>query len=95
MQHDVFCFLRDEYSAIDLTSLLIKPVQRVTKYSLLFKDLLRATETPSHDDPYDVKVHYQELLLANVAAENVTTAANEATRRKELGNCCFLFAFAV
>lgn len=51
----------------DLFSFLIKPIQRLPKYVLLFKDLLKNTE-PSHPDFYNIEIalkKFQELNTKN------------------------------
>jgi hypothetical protein len=60
----------------DLASMLIKPVQRIMKYPMLFKELLAAT-TPAHPD-------YFNLKQAAASAREVADEINEAKRRKEL-----------
>lgn len=56
--------------------MLIKPVQRIMKYPMLFKELLAAT-TPAHPD-------YFNLKQAAASASEVADEINEAKRRKEL-----------
>lgn len=56
--------------------MLIKPVQRIMKYPMLFKELLAAT-TPAHPD-------YFNLRQAAASASAVADEINEAKRRKEL-----------
>jgi hypothetical protein len=60
----------------DLASMLIKPVQRIMKYPMLFKELLAAT-TPAHPD-------YFSLKQAAASASAVADEINEVKRRKEL-----------
>lgn len=62
--------------AWNLDSMLIKPVQRVTKYPLLFEDLLSCT-TPVHPDYFSIR-SAAELSRA-VAGE-----IDEAKRRKDV-----------
>lgn len=62
--------------AWDLASMLIKPVQRIMKYPMLFKELLAAT-TPAHPDYFNLK---QAAASASAVADEV----NEVKRRKDL-----------
>lgn len=76
-------YLKDRWDQIkphthawNLDSMLIKPVQRVTKYPLLFDDLLACT-TPVHPDYFSIRA----------AAEGCRTMAleiDEAKRRKDV-----------
>lgn len=56
--------------------MLIKPVQRITKYPLLFDDLLACT-TPVHPD-------YFHIRNAAVMARNVAQEIDESRRRKDV-----------
>ncbi|KAJ3208223.1 hypothetical protein HK099_000103 [Clydaea vesicula] len=62
--------------AWDLPSLLIKPVQRVLKYPLLLKQLLKETDQ-SHDD-------YENLTIAVKRSEAVAEAINTVKKRKDV-----------
>ncbi|KTW29133.1 uncharacterized protein T551_02407 [Pneumocystis jirovecii RU7] len=59
----------------ELPSLLIKPIQRICKYPLLLKELLKHT---SPSDP-----HYEELKQGMHAIKRVTDRVNETRRRQE------------
>ncbi|QSL66988.1 hypothetical protein MERGE_001375 [Pneumocystis wakefieldiae] len=59
----------------ELPSLLIKPIQRICKYPLLLKELLKYT------DPSDP--HYEELKQGMHAIKRVTDRVNETRRRQE------------
>ncbi len=63
-------------NAWDLGSMLIKPVQRVMKYPMLFADLLACT-SPVHPDYFD-------LRKAAEGARIVADEINEAKRRKDV-----------
>lgn len=63
-------------SAWDLGSLLIKPVQRCLKYSLLLDQIIKFTEL-DHPDR-------QNLILARDGMSHVADKINEAKRRNEL-----------
>lgn len=63
-------------NAWDLGSMLIKPVQRVLKYPLLFGDLLSNT-SPVHPD-------YFNLRKAATSAREVGDEINEVKRRKDV-----------
>ncbi|CAK5281916.1 unnamed protein product [Mycena citricolor] len=62
--------------AWDLASLLIKPVQRLLKYSLLLAAIIDAT-APTHPDR-------PNLVAARAAMEEVAHAVNEGKRRAEV-----------
>ncbi|KAJ6593228.1 hypothetical protein B0H19DRAFT_1010604 [Mycena capillaripes] len=62
--------------AWDLSSLLIKPVQRLLKYSLLLSAIIDAT-APTHPDR-------PTLISAKAAMEEVARAVNEGRRRAEV-----------
>lgn len=56
--------------------MLIKPVQRITKYPLLFEDLLACT-TPVHPDYFNIRA-------AAELARSVAVEIDEAKRRKDV-----------
>jgi len=58
-------------------------MQRVLKYPLLLKELLKNTDQPQ---PGEDASYYRDLLEANKITGEVATAINEAKRRKDLGN---------
>jgi hypothetical protein len=60
----------------DLGSMLIKPVQRIMKYPMLFNELVALT-TPAHPDYFSLK---QAAASASVVADEI----NEVKRRKDL-----------
>ncbi|KAG1138164.1 hypothetical protein G6F37_010716 [Rhizopus arrhizus] len=60
----------------DLASLLIKPVQRVLKYPLLFKEILLLT--PEYD------MDYESLVLVNHEMELLADHINEIKKRKDI-----------
>ncbi|KAJ6631385.1 hypothetical protein B0H10DRAFT_2207057 [Mycena sp. CBHHK59/15] len=62
--------------AWDLASLLIKPVQRLLKYSLLLAAIIDATPATHPDRP--------SLVSARAAMEEVARAVNEGRRRAEV-----------
>ena len=62
----------DEMQNLDLSSQLIKPVQRLPKYVLLFKDLMKNTEE-THPDYHDISEclkRFQEINLENNSKMN-------------------------
>ncbi|KAJ3219027.1 hypothetical protein HDU67_003017 [Dinochytrium kinnereticum] len=67
--------LQGKTGAWDLSSLVIKPVQRVLKYPLLVKQLLK--ETPSSNPDY------QNLLKCSTDVEKVAENINEYKKRKD------------
>eukprot|EP00727_Mastigamoeba_balamuthi_P001568 m51a1_g11408 hypothetical protein (725) ;mRNA; f:11339-14200 len=60
---------------LELNGFLIKPTQRITKYPLFLKDLLRFTDH-AHPD-------YKNLLAASESLFKVITEVNEKTRLQE------------
>lgn len=66
----------DRTTAWDLSSLLIKPVQRVLKYPLLLSTLLEATPK-THPDYYPIDLALKEMLMT---AENI----NNIKQRRDL-----------
>lgn len=77
--------LRKSSSLLDpgfeLQSYNIKPIQRLCKYPLLLKELIK-----TYSDSVD-SVGYNELLLASAAMKEVANKVNEAQRRAEnIGN---------
>lgn len=60
-----------------MSSLLIKPIQRVTKYPLLLCELRNSTP-PSHPD-------FRALEDAFAAVKDINVNINELKRRKDLG----------
>ncbi|CAG8437487.1 9766_t:CDS:10 [Scutellospora calospora] len=60
----------------DLTSLLIKPVQRVLKYPLLLQQILSRTK-PSHPD-------YEQLQFSLSEITKVASRINEIKKRKDI-----------
>ncbi|WWD07212.1 hypothetical protein V865_005309 [Kwoniella europaea PYCC6329] len=68
--------IKDHTHAWNLDSMLIKPVQRITKYPLLFDDLLSST-TPVHPD-------YFAIRTAAQMSKAIATEIDEAKRRKDV-----------
>lgn len=73
--------LRKSSSLLDpgfeLQSYIIKPIQRLCKYPLLLKELIK-----TYLDSVDT-VCYNELLMASAAMRDVANQVNEAQRRSE------------
>ncbi|CAO1631427.1 unnamed protein product [Parajaminaea phylloscopi] len=67
---------RNHTNAWDLSSLLIKPVQRMLKYPLLLQQIVAATPR-SHPD-------YEHLTMAVEEVQKVADSINELSRRKEI-----------
>lgn len=63
------------HSTLDLGALLIQPIQRIPRYSLLLRDLLKSTP-PSHPD-------YTGLQKSLILVEEVASHINEEVRRAE------------
>lgn len=73
---ECWALVQPHTNAWDLGSMLIKPVQRVLKYPLLFADLLACT-SPVHPD-------YFNLRKASESARAVADEINEVKRRKDV-----------
>ena len=69
-------YASDLTTAWDLDSLLVKPVQRLLKYSLFLKDIMDVTPD-NHPDFIPVDTAYREML-------SVSHRINEAKKRAEL-----------
>ncbi|CCE85880.1 Piso0_005516 [Millerozyma farinosa CBS 7064] len=66
----------------ELQSYIIKPIQRLCKYPLLLKELIKySPQSNDHDD--NISMAYNELLLAQSAIKEVANHVNEAQRRSE------------
>lgn len=74
--NDCWSKVKAHTHAWNLDSMLIKPVQRVTKYPLLFEDLLSCT-TPAHPD-------YFAIRQAAEGARSLALEVDEAKRRKDV-----------
>ncbi|OCF36003.1 hypothetical protein I316_02498 [Kwoniella heveanensis BCC8398] len=73
---DCWRSIKQHTHAWNLDSMLIKPVQRITKYPLLFDDLLACT-TPVHPD-------YFAIRTAAQMSRAIATEIDEAKRRKDV-----------
>ena len=78
----ILASFRSKLMVIDLGSLLIKPVQRVLKYPLLLRELLKTTPQPM---PGEDASYYQEIVEATKIAENISKEINQAKRAFDLG----------
>ncbi|KAJ3190612.1 hypothetical protein HK101_008538 [Irineochytrium annulatum] len=67
--------LQGRTGAWDLSSLIIKPVQRVLKYPLLIKELLKETPPKHHD--------FEDLVTCFAEVEKVAEKINELKKRKD------------
>ncbi|KAF2073947.1 hypothetical protein CYY_004734 [Polysphondylium violaceum] len=66
----LFKNLQDSYKySLDIRSLLIMPVQRIPRYELLFREILKNT-SPSHYDYQNLKEAYQSIHEINVLINN-------------------------
>ncbi|KAJ3056864.1 Myosin 10A, isoform D [Rhizophlyctis rosea] len=70
-----YCFLRPECRGLDINSFLLKPVQRICKYPLLLKELLKHTP-PTHPD-------HELLTKAYNSINHVVDVVNERRRSVE------------
>ncbi|ORY26806.1 hypothetical protein BCR39DRAFT_589529 [Naematelia encephala] len=73
---DCWSLVKPHTHAWNLDSMLIKPVQRITKYPLLFDDLL-ANTTPVHPD-------YFSIRTAAERSREMAMELDEAKRRKDI-----------
>ncbi|EIW69293.1 hypothetical protein TREMEDRAFT_62157 [Tremella mesenterica DSM 1558] len=73
---DCWSRVKPHTHAWNLESMLIKPVQRITKYPMLFDDLLSST-TPVHPDYFSIRISadHSRILALEI---------DEAKRRKDL-----------
>ena len=71
-----FVEIKNVANNLDLSALLIKPVQRITKYSLFIDQLIKYTSS-THDD-------YSDLKDASAVFSQVLLFINEYKRRKDL-----------
>lgn len=60
---------------MDLASYLLKPMQRITRYNLLFRQILHYTPKEHPEHP--------EILAALNASEKVAQSVNQATKESE------------
>jgi hypothetical protein len=74
--NDCWSLIKPHTHAWNLDSMLIKPVQRITKYPLLFDDLLSST-TPVHPDYFNIR-------SASEVARSMALEIDEAKRRKDV-----------
>lgn len=75
-QDQLMIIHEDTNKSVSIMSMLLKPVQRITKYPLLISELLKATE--------ENHVDYASLVEANKAIQNAVNAVNESKRTREL-----------
>ncbi|PRP83680.1 calmodulin-binding protein [Planoprotostelium fungivorum] len=64
-----------DLNGLGLQDFLVKPVQRICRYPLLLKELLRYTK--------DYHVDYEQLVLAHQQMEQLTSMVNESKRYEE------------
>nr|XP_027204112.1 rho guanine nucleotide exchange factor 38-like isoform X3 [Dermatophagoides pteronyssinus] len=68
--------IQDQTNCFDLSSILIKPVQRILKYPLLLNELIKFTE--------EDHVDYEPLKMAFQMITDIATRINEHKRRQDL-----------
>lgn len=66
----------------ELQSYIIKPIQRLCKYPLLLKELIKNSSGNSSNS-FEPATYYNELLMAHQAMKEVANQVNEAQRRAE------------
>lgn len=79
-------FLRDKYArepSLDLSSLLIQPIQRIPRYELLFSDIIRSSET---EYLLDAPALHQCLSLVQEIARLVNDRKRETDELRKLSN---------
>ncbi|KAJ1555279.1 Intersectin-2, partial [Nowakowskiella sp. JEL0078] len=74
------CFRNPKCRSLDLSSFLLQPMQRITRYSLLLKQILHYTPK-SHPDYSDV---IKTIQLAEKSAEKVNLAAKDRDNENKL-----------
>ncbi|OTF82247.1 dynamin-binding protein-like protein, partial [Euroglyphus maynei] len=68
--------IQDQTNCFDLSSIIIKPVQRILKYPLLLNELIKFTE--------EDHVDYEPLKMAFQMITDIATRINEHKRRQDL-----------
>ena len=68
--------IQDQTNCFDISSILIKPVQRILKYPLLLNELIKCTEKNHIDWNY--------LIMALPMITDIATSINEHKRRHDL-----------
>ncbi len=74
--NDCWALVKAHTHAWNLDSMLIKPIQRITKYPLLFDDLLACTG-PVHPDYFSIRTAAEQ-------SRSVAVEIDEAKRRKDV-----------
>ena len=69
----------------ELQSYILKPIQRLCKYPLLLKELIKTSPEYSKQDPHgsSSSTSFNELLVAKTAMKELANQVNEAQRRAE------------
>eukprot|EP00158_Paraphelidium_tribonemae_P002923 Partr_v1_DN25782_c0_g1_i1_m74648 putative guanine nucleotide exchange factor len=67
---------RDDYTGLNLESYLLKPVQRICKYPLLLREILKKTPA-EHPD-------YKGLEMAKAKIDEIVATVNERTKQVEV-----------
>ena len=70
-----YCSTLPESRNLNLSNFLLKPVQRICKYPLLLREIIKHTDT-THED-------YDNLVKALLKIEMVVTIVNEGARQTE------------
>lgn len=73
----IYLYCRGKPNLTNMSSLMIKPIQRVTKYPLLLCELRNSTPA-SHPD-------FEAVEEAFAAVKDINVNINELKRRKDLG----------
>ena len=75
------CVEREETRGLDLDSYYIKPVQRLLKYPLFFRDLVKKTRPRNK--------LYAKLLKVQTMMESIASNVNESTRQRQASEQAF------
>lgn len=68
--------IQDQTNCFDISSIVIKPVQRILKYPLLLNELIKCTE--------NTHIDWDPLLMALQMITDIATSINEHKRRQDL-----------
>jgi hypothetical protein len=74
-----------EFRMEDFDSLLIKPIQRLTKYGLLLNEIKKHTEK-SHPDYESVQIAWQKMTMMADHANQAKREAEQLARAVEIEN---------
>ncbi|EMG46373.1 Guanine nucleotide exchange factor Cdc24 [Candida maltosa Xu316] len=67
----------------ELQSYILKPIQRLCKYPLLLKELIKTSPESTNEESSASSAAFNELLVARTAMKELANQVNEAQRRAE------------